>query len=149
MADRMTVKLKGAWKGKVQVGGIEIGTQAEVFRTRHRWKFLVGKLLLQVLMATYEYVNDTITVTDGNRTMQLANLHTQLTQGSKRKTETYKGEQGVKEQERGGKKKYKEANRGVIVPPTREVLHCIKLDYHSITNTNLTEISVVTTETQT
>jgi hypothetical protein len=67
MADGTTVKLKGAWKGKVRVGGIEIETQAEVFGTGHGWEFLVGKPLLWVLMVTHEYTTDTIMVTNGNR----------------------------------------------------------------------------------
>jgi hypothetical protein len=116
MADGTVVRLQGVWKGRIQVGGIEVETQAEVFRTRHRWEFLVGKPLLQALMAIHEYMKDTITVTDGSRTTCLNNLHigvtTPLKQGNsktatemaeeKQEEKGYLKREGSKEREGGG-----------------------------------------------
>jgi hypothetical protein len=153
MADGMTVKPMGVWKGKVRVGGIEVETQAEVFGTGHGWEFLVGKPLLRALMAIHEYTSDTITVSDGNRTVRLTNLHpepiTQIEQEDNRRTTGAQEEtQGTGEQQTERKGECEETGRGVRIPPTRKVPLHTNFDSHHVTNPNLVEIPVMTTETQ-
>jgi transposase InsO family protein len=151
MADGTVVKPKGVWKGKVRVGSIEVEAQAEVFGTGQGWEFLVGKPLLRALSAIHEYARDTITVTDGNRTTHLSNLYTKLAaQPEQRKnrteTEVHKGTQEANEYpETEGSR---ESNRGVTIPPTREVPRSPNCNNSDTTNPNLIEIPVMTTGAQ-
>lgn len=83
MANGVIIPSLAVWKGKMQLGEMEIEGEFEVFDSKGGWAFLLGKLLLQQFGTRQEFSLDTVTMgaVEGSRNTILHNEITQPRQG--------------------------------------------------------------------
>ena len=62
MANGILVPLQAAWKGVMQLGGIEVKGSFEVFDSGGNWVFFLGKPLLQKFNAKQNFSSDTVAI---------------------------------------------------------------------------------------
>lgn len=83
MANGVIIPSLAVWKGKMQLGEMEIEGEFEVFDSKGGWAFLLEKLLLQQFGTRQEFSLDTVTMgaVEGSRNTILHNEIMQLRQG--------------------------------------------------------------------
>lgn len=79
MANGVIIPSLAVWKGKMQLGEMEIEGEFEVFDSKGGWAFLLEKLLLQQFGTRQEFSLDTVTMgaVEGSRNTI---LHNEITQ---------------------------------------------------------------------
>jgi hypothetical protein len=68
MANGVIVPSQAVWKGIMELGGIQIEGEFEVFDSDHGWGFLFGKPLLHAFSAVHDYGTDTVTISNPTMT---------------------------------------------------------------------------------
>jgi hypothetical protein len=76
MGNGTIVPSLAAWRGKVQVGGIEVEGAFEVFDSGGSWAFLLGKPMLRSFQAKQAYEPDTVTIR--NKDNKKVKLHNEI-----------------------------------------------------------------------
>lgn len=73
MANRAVVQSEAVWKGEIVIGGVKARGEFEVLQSGGGWKFLFGKLLLQVFKAVHYYKVNEVRVSGTGGTTTLYN----------------------------------------------------------------------------
>ncbi|KAF8799842.1 hypothetical protein BYT27DRAFT_7263452 [Phlegmacium glaucopus] len=73
MANGIIIPSLATWKGKMQLEGVCIEGEFEIFDSNGSWAFLLGKPLLWSFRAKHNYVTDTVEVSDNTTKALLIN----------------------------------------------------------------------------
>jgi len=62
MANRIIIQSQAVWKGMLELKGIHIEGEFEVFNSGGGWKFLFGKPLLRCFQAVHNFDTDMVSI---------------------------------------------------------------------------------------
>ena len=119
MANGIVIKSQAVWKGTLELKGIHMEGEFEVFDCGRGWKFLFGKLLLRCFQGVHDYDTDTVSIQSKHGTAILHSNNAQealtapagksLTLDAEQRENLVGGSSGAK-------------------PPSRQVLHMDSVD---------------------
>ncbi|KAG2336352.1 hypothetical protein BDR05DRAFT_896846, partial [Suillus weaverae] len=73
MANGSIVNSDAKWLGIIEVGGVQVKGEFEVFNSGGGWAFLFGKPLLQSFKAEHDYKTDSIRISDDSQSATIYN----------------------------------------------------------------------------
>ena len=119
MANRIVIQSQAVWKGTLELKGIRMEGEFEVFDSGGGWKFLFGKPLLRCFQAVHDYDTDTVFIRSEHGTAILHSSNAQealtapagkcLASDAEQRENSVGGSSGAK-------------------PPSRQVLHMDSVD---------------------
>jgi hypothetical protein len=145
MANGVIVRSQAMWKGVMELGGIRVEGEFEVFDSNQGWGILFGKPLLRAFNAVHDYGTDVVTISSPT-TKAVVRLHNQINDTLSNTTD----EQGISltldvkqwEELSGGTSDMNPPSRQVLMSP--EKWYEIPFDKHkpTVATTHIQESAV-------